>query len=107
MYGEVLVPDDVDSQGDYMSAEDIEKAAHSYLENSRVVGSSHTHSVQASPVESYIAPHDFTSSGPYGDQKIKKGSWILGVKIKDPDEWQKVLNGDYQGFSVGGFGTRV
>jgi hypothetical protein len=108
VYGVVLEPDSVDAQEDVISADDIEAAAHHYLKTSRVVGSSHAKPINmAHPVESYIAPQDFqTEGGQYGNQTIKKGSWVLGVKVEDPDEWNKVLNGDYQAFSVGGFGLR-
>lgn len=109
VYGVVLAPDEVDSQEDWMPADEIEKAAHAYMENSRVIGKEHSsHLEQACPVESYIAPIDFEQDdGPYGPQSIKKGSWILGVKIKDPKEWKKVVDGEYQGFSVGGLGMRT
>jgi 8-oxo-dGTP pyrophosphatase MutT (NUDIX family) len=107
VYGVILSPDEVDSQEDWMQAEDIEKAAHSYLINSRVVGSQHTRPTNAEVVESYIAPQDFeTTDGQYGPQKVKKGSWVLGVKVNDKAEWAKVKNGEYTGFSVGGFGLR-
>lgn len=106
VYGVILAPNEIDSQDDYMEAEDIEKAAHSYLTHSRMVGSEHSKSIGATPVESFIAPQDFEVSGQYGDQPVKKGSWVLGVKIKDPEEWEKVKSGEYTGFSVGGVGLR-
>lgn len=107
VYGVVLSPDELDLQDDIMGADDIEKTAHEYLEKHRVVGSSHEKPISAFPVESYIAPQDMEwTDSQYGPQKIKKGAWVLGVKIIDPKEWQKVINGDYAGFSVGGMGLR-
>jgi SAM-dependent methyltransferase len=106
--GVILTPNEEDAQGDWMSAQDIEKAAHSYMIKARVIGSNHSKVANAVPVESYIAPVDFTmDEGPYGPQKVMKGAWVLAVKVTDPVEWKKVLTGDYQGFSVGGFGTRA
>ncbi len=102
----MLAPDEIDAQEDWMTAEDIEKTAHLYLTKSRVVGSGHTKPISAEVVESYIAPQDFIGDGQYGSQKIKKGSWVLGVKVNDKKEWNKVAQGDYTGFSVGGFGSR-
>lgn len=107
VYGVVLAPNEIDSQNDIMFAEDIEKTAHEYLKDARVIGSVHTHQIKAYPVESFIAPQDFEVHGQYGNQMVTKGSWVLGVKIDDPVEWQKVENGDYTGFSVGGFGERL
>lgn len=106
VYGVVLAPDEIDSQEDWMSAEDIEEAAHQYLIDSRVIGSDHTVGVYAIPVESYIAPMDLSLDGQYGPQMVKKGSWVLAVKIMDPAEWDKVVAGEYTGFSVGGKGHR-
>lgn len=106
VYGVVLAPDEMDAQEDWMTAEDIEKTAHDYLIKSRVVGSGHKKPIDAGVVESYIAPQDFDLSGQYGSQKVKKGSWVMGVKVSDKDHWNKVVSGDIQGFSVGGFGLR-
>lgn len=107
VYGVVLEPDTVDAQEDVMAADDIEEAAHKYLIESRTVGSGHTKPIKAMPVESYIAPVDFQGEGQYGNQIVKKGSWVLGVKVLDPKEWAKVEKGEYTGFSVGGVGERI
>lgn len=107
IYGVVLTPDEEDTQEDVISADEIEKTAHAYMLNSRVVGSGHTKTIKARPVESYIAPMDMTfESGLYGTQKVKKGAWVLGVKVDDPKEWEKVSEGHYTGYSIGGVGIR-
>ena len=99
VYGEVLVPDVEDSQGDVVSAEEIEKAAHEYLRDFRLVGDSHAALAPAEVVESYIAPADFT---PEGGELIRKGSWVMVVKIHSDELWEEVKNGGYTGFSIGG-----
>jgi SAM-dependent methyltransferase len=104
--GVVLSPDEVDSQGDVISAEDIEKAAHGFMGTSRIIGSEHGAPIEAHPVESYIAPQDLHFDGPDGKTTVTKGSWILGVKVLDPEQWSKVMDEGYTGFSVGGFGLR-
>jgi len=106
VYGVVLAPNELDSQNDWMTPADIEEAAHHYLATSRVVGTEHTDPIAAVPVESFIAPQDLDFNGRYGPTRVTEGSWVLGVKINSPDEWEKVLSGDYTGFSVGGFGIR-
>lgn len=107
VYGVVLTPDEVDSQDDYMTADDIEKAAHFYMENSRTVGAGHEKPIKAVVVESYISPCEWTTDTPYGPQIVKKGAWVLCVKVLDKAEWSKVVDGEYQAFSVGGFGVRA
>lgn len=106
VYGVALVPGVADMQGDVMTQDDIEAAAHGYLGTSRVIGSEHGAPIEAHPVESYIAPQDLTFDGPQGRTSVPKGSWILGVKITDPGQWARVLSEDYNAFSVGGFGLR-
>lgn len=108
VYGIVLEPEFIDAQNEWMTADDIERTAHLYLQKSRVVGKNHMDLVKAVPVESYIAPCDFTlDGGQYGSQFVKKGSWVLAVKILDRAEWDKIVEGEYTGFSIGGFGLRI
>lgn len=105
-YCVVLAPNEVDAQNDYMEPNDIEEAAHYYMANQGEIKSQHSDQIDAHAVESYIAPQDFEMDGPYGPQEVKKGSWILGIKVNDPDEWAKVESGEYSGVSVGGMGAR-
>jgi len=107
VYCTVLEPDSFDAHGDTMTAADIEFTAHQYLTKSRVIGSGHTKAIQARPVESFIAPQDlFYETVPFGAQQVRKGSWVIGIHVEDPGEWQKVLDGEYTGVSIGGFGMR-
>jgi hypothetical protein len=102
VFGIVLEPDTVDSQGDVIAADEIEKAAHKFLVKSRVVGNRHNEPAKAEVVESYVAPDEFEMGG----QKVKKGSWVLGVHVSDDALWQDIKNNEITGFSVGGMGTR-
>ncbi len=115
LYGVVLEPDVIDSQADYVPAAHVEKAAHGYLKKALRGGGKVTklqHRVPAFhrskpsvvPVESFIAPMDFTYPG--SNEKVKKGSWVLVVHIEDPEVWQEVLDGHWGGFSIGGSGLR-
>lgn len=108
IYCVVTAPDEWDTQDDTMTADEIEKTAHKYLIDSRVVGSNHTEAIKAHVVESYIAPIDFEWPGStdYAPQKVKKGSWVIAIWIVDTGEWRKVEDGEYEGVSVGGFGLR-
>jgi hypothetical protein len=102
VYGVVMEPDSVDSQGDVISADEIEKAAHRFLVKSRIIGDRHRRKAPAVPVESYVAPDDLELGG----QPVKAGSWVLGVYVADPELWQQIKRGEYESFSVGGFGVR-
>lgn len=103
VYGIVLKPNEVDSQGDYETEEDIEEAAHNFLIESRQIDINHWYiSPDCVPVESYIAPVDFEWHG----KKIKKGSWILGTYIRSPEIRKKIENGELTGYSIRGIGLR-
>ena len=101
-YGVVLEPETEDSQGDVIGVEEIERTAHGFLLESRRIGLGHTRKILAAPVESFVAPADFK----FGNEEIKKGSWVLGVKIFDEQIWRDVNAGLFQSFSVGGFANR-
>lgn len=102
VYGIVLEPDMVDKQGDIISKEEIEKAAWKYALTPMVIGSGHKKQAKAKPVETYLAPVDFELGG----QTVKKGSWVLAVKVMDTELWQLVKDGDFMGFSIGAMGRR-
>lgn len=99
VYGEVLIPETEDGQGDVISAVEIRKAAHQYMYNSQVVGIMHkTDNPALYPVESYLAPQDFTFGSPH--RLVKKGTWVLGVEIDDLEVWERVQSGELTGFSI-------
>lgn len=102
VYGVVLEPETEDAHGDVISNEEIERAAHFYMLNSQTVGDSHLKEAPAKVVQSYVTPVDFTLN----NQFVKKGSWVLVTKILDENLWQDILNGEYTGYSVGGFAIR-
>jgi len=102
VYCVVLAPDEIDLQGDQISAEDIEKACHEFSLNYGYVGDKHEKSANARVVETFIAPVDYT----IGDEKITAGSWVAAIKVFDVDLWEAIESGEYTGFSIGGYGTR-
>ena len=103
VYGVVLTPGVTDSQGDDASAQEIEKAAHRYLVESRKHDVQHSGTpADVNTVESYIAPQDLTLFG----QKVLKGSWVMATHIADPDVWQRVQKDDLTGYSIAGTAIR-
>lgn len=102
VYGLVYEPDTEDTQGDGMTADEIEKTAHTYNANYRLVNKQHKTDVNADVVESYIAPVDFELGG----QSIKKGSWLLVTRANDPKVWEDIKKGKLGGYSMEGYGRR-
>jgi len=101
--GVVLEPLEVDAQTDIIIPREIEKTAWAFLADHRVVGLRHKIRADAKVVESYIARVDFELDG----EKVKKGSWLLGVIIDDLEIWEAVKNFDINAFSIGGFARRT
>lgn len=100
VYGVVLSPYEVDTQNHVMTAEDVEYAAHHFLGSNGVMAVRHRQFADAVCVESYIAPCDFELNGTL----VKTGDWVLVSYVRDDQLWNKIVNGEYQGYSVGGFG---
>lgn len=102
--GIVYEPDTVDSQGDYATAEDIEKAAWDFMRKTLRLGYMHKEWSNdiGDIVESYLAPVDMR----IGDSIVKKGTWLLGV-VWSSEYWEKVQKGEITGFSMGGRARRI
>lgn len=105
-YGIALRPDVPDLQNDVYTADEVEKAAHGFMIKSRKADWMHEKTLPQSdaiPVESYIAPADFEVNG----YQIKKGDWIVGMHVPNPDYWQKIKKGEARAFSIRGYGKRT
>lgn len=101
VYGVVLSPNEVDLQGDMVPPEEIEKASDRYMEKYRKIGLQHEREVEdAVIVQNYIAPTDFM----LGSEIVRQGSWVMVIKIYDPDIWQDIVEGRITGLSIGGVG---
>jgi hypothetical protein len=100
--GPVLIPDVVDAQGDKISAESIELAAHDFLERynqTSQAGVMHRYfDKDVRIVESYIAPQDLK----FGERTIPKGTWMMAVHVIDTGTWDRIRSGEIVGFSIGG-----
>jgi 2'-5' RNA ligase len=106
VYGIVLEPDEIDTQGDTISVEGIQKTAHGFLAKyNRESEMGHMHQrlgdIGVDLVESFIAPMDFTM----GEESVKKGSWLIAAKVHDDQLWTDVKSGKLTGFSVAGIAT--
>jgi 2'-5' RNA ligase len=103
VYAVVLEPDMVDADDQTMTPDDVKFAAHYYMTVKGILGYRHMQTAPADVVESYLAPCDFV----LGEQLIKKGSWVLVTRVNDDQLWQQIVNGEINGYSVGGFGVEV
>lgn len=100
----------VDLQGDYISADEMEKAGYEYVMKSRKGGDMHLRDdwspVQKSDmIESFIVTEEKRSAMGLPDS-VPTGWWV-GFQVQDPDVWAKVKSGERTGFSIHGHGKRT
>lgn len=99
--GYVSTPWMEDWYGDVMDVDSIERAAHSFLKNlsnqnveGNGVGEEHVRFWHnAHVIESFVDRNGSVGGIP--------GGWWMNIQITDPDTWNKVLNAEYTGFSLG------
>lgn len=99
----------VDRQADYVTTEEIEKAAYDYVLKSRVGGDMHK---RAGDRPHHVS--DLVESFVLTDEKIAKmglpettpRGWWVGFKIHDDEAWDMVKKGERTGFSIHGKGRR-
>jgi hypothetical protein len=97
VYGEVYVPDEKDTDGNWMTAETVEKMAHGFMSDLRLTQIDKNHDGETDKgvvVESFVARKD--------DPDFAEGAWVVGVKVRDKDTWESIEKGDITGFSIEG-----
>ncbi len=100
VYGVVYEPDVADAQDDFANETEIRKAAYGFMENVQLFKVMHKgKKVKIKVLESYIAPVEFKMA----KQTIKKGSWVMSVRILDKKIWKAIQDGDLTGFSMAGY----
>jgi len=100
VYGVVYEPDEEDAQGDIANEVEIRKAAYGFMEKVQSFKVMHKgKKVKVKVLESYIAPTDFEMAS----QTIKKGSWVMAVRVLDKKIWKAIKDGDLTGFSMAGY----
>ena len=103
--GIVYEPMVEDSQGNYMTEEEITKAAYWFAKNGNQVDLQHCFEKcdGAAVVESYVAKCDMEIDG----EGIKKGTWLMTMEISDAGVWESIQKGEITGFSMGGVGVYI
>lgn len=101
--GIVYEPMVEDTDGNYMTEEEITKAAHWFMKNAGDADIQHCFEKAegVEVVESYVAKCDMEIEG----QPIKKGTWLMTMEVSDSDVWGQIEKGEITGFSMGGKGA--
>jgi hypothetical protein len=101
----------IDLQGDFITPSEIEKAAYTYVQKSRVGGSQHERDDFDNPVRAGEMIESFVST----PEKIEKMGlpsdfpvgWWVGYQYHDDATWEDIKSGRKTGFSIHGRGKRV
>lgn len=102
VWGEVYLPGVPDSEGDFMTADEIRKMAHAFLRSGLVDQIDVNHDYEMTScrvVESFIARS--------GDPDFMEGAWVMATHIPDDKLWAAVMEGDLNGYSMAGWSTRT
>jgi hypothetical protein len=101
----------VDRQGDWITPEEIEKAAYRYVLENRKGGNQHQRDESDQPlhasslIESFVITPEKIEK--MGLPKTTPVGWWVGYKVHDDDAWEKVKKGEVTGFSIHGKGKRA
>ena len=94
VFAEVLIPETPNVMGDYWTAPAIREAAYIFMKQGFGIDVDHDNVDVTGPVylvETFIARK--------GDPDFIEGSWVVGMKIEDPELWNRVLANEINGYS--------
>lgn len=103
--GVVYEPDVIDTQGDCMTAAEIEKAAHRYMRDHRNIDIQHDFQPADGCWVAESTVHKCAAV--IGGQTVPAGAWTLTVGIENPEIIAKIDAGELNGFSIGGVAQYV
>ena len=95
-FGAVYMPGVVDSQNDFMRADEIRKAAYDFLRRGTTDAIDTQHNNQKSGA--YVV-ESFLSKAGDADFPIP-GTWVVGIHVPDADLWAQIEKGEIGGLSM-------
>jgi hypothetical protein len=92
-----------DAHDNYMTAEEIKKAADWFNTNGQGADLQHNYSVQEgiTITKSWVVEEDTTINGTV----VKAGTWLAEAEVTDSNLWEKIEKGEITGWSMGGEGN--
>jgi len=105
--GIVYSANDVDTQGDAASASEIWKALKKFMIKGGKIKLMHEGKpIKAKIIECYQAEEDHHKGGTGDNHLVKSGDWYISVYLGDEKEiWNDIIEGKFNGFSMGGTAT--
>ncbi len=102
--GVLLVPNRIDTQGDFFRPDTIEREAHAYLRRLQQGEATQRlmHAVDAGQKVSLIESRVLDEAEEIGSEQYSAGTWVVSVKVHDSRLWSLFRDGTISGFSIGG-----
>ena len=115
VYSAVAIPGEPDYDGEILTPEEIQYAAHKFMSDYRIIDPEHVcaltdHCIRVGePVESTILPKGMTVKSIHGQEEmyLPKGTWVLGIEVTDDSEWNRIVSGERTGLSLTAARTTV
>ena len=100
VYGIVYSPEQKDTDGDFASADEIIKAAYSFMKERNTTNVDKQHSFEN--VEAFVAESWIVKEGDpvFPDEPV--GSWAVAIKLESDELKKAVKDGDIAGLSMAG-----
>jgi hypothetical protein len=100
VYGIVYSPDEVDTDGDFTTADVIKDAAYTFMKNRNTLNVDKQHDFD--PNEGFVAESWLTKKKDPVFPDDPEGSWAVAIKVTKDDTWFKVKSGEITGLSMSG-----
>jgi hypothetical protein len=105
VYGIVYSPEDVDSQGEFATRAEIEKAAYGFMKGLRLCNVDAQHDFD--PKAAFVAESWLTKGVDPLFPSDPEGSWAVGIRVEDDGLWSSVKKGDIGGLSMAGYAKKI
>lgn len=104
VYGIVYSPEEIDTQGEFASAIEIEKAAYAFMKG--LNGSNVDRDHNFKPDGAYVAESWIVRENDALFKSEKIGSWAVAIKLESEELKEAVKKGEIAGLSMAGTGDR-
>lgn len=100
------IPLEPDAHGDIYSQDDVKKAAYSFMEDDDAGNRGYMHQFFMNEdftlLENYVTKGKTEIDTEDGPIKLRKGTWVIGVRVNSDNVWSMIKNKEITGFSIGG-----
>lgn len=105
-YSIVYAPDDVDTQGEFTTAPEIQKASYDFMKNLRLHNLDRNHD-NAPTGDAFVAESWLLKEKDPIFPEDPAGSWAVGIIVESEELWKTVKSGEINALSMGGSGEKI